>query len=104
MTMFLITMNMPTRGARPDNPHRETYGGNDREAKPTHQVHGEHPAKDLGEFLKACSESEFIIVKEHHLVNGQHSYRSELMLNTMMIGKATIWEEGRRWGGAVNAG
>ncbi len=80
MTMFVLTMNMPTRGTH------------DRPGNPTHQIHAEHPAKDLDSFMRVISSQEFITVKEHY-INGEdtHKPQDDLVINTNLIGKAAVF-------------
>lgn len=79
---FLITMNMPS------------YSGN-----AVHQLQVEHPAKSLREFVKALSESDFIIVEEfykardsQHAGAGAYESRGEIAVGYRHIGKIKMME------------
>ena len=78
---FLITMNMPS------------YSGN-----AVHQMHVDHPAKSLEEFIKALSESDFIIVHEFYkaretAVNkSEYENRGEIAISYRHIGKIKVMQ------------
>jgi hypothetical protein len=78
---FLITMNMPS------------YTGN-----AVHQMHVEHPAKSLDEFIKALSERDFIIVNEFYkaretnVQKSEYENRGEIAIGYRHIGKIKVMQ------------
>lgn len=73
--LFTFTMNMASR-----------------QGNPVHQIHGEHPARDLDELCKAMAVADFLTVTEFYLTSDRGSppvleNKGPITLNLAFVGK-----------------
>jgi hypothetical protein len=74
---FLVTMNMPS------------YNGN-----AVHQMHVEHPAKTLEDFIKSLQDNDFVIVEEYYKIRESNGYesRGKIAISYRHIGKVKLMQ------------